>query len=459
MSTGDLNCNVGRLRSVLREMRYTYASSLPEDRLREGDPSVLLPVLHYCLLGYSSKVAAHVSSKGYELQAKTDDRFIEHLWRFLRDDFKFMPQLNKQQFLTKGFAERKLMLVTDVAKLCKQQHALMSRQEKLQAKRTPKGAHLESVFPPVARKNTDKDAAAATQSSPPPLPKTPPVVYEHKRHARGGGDGAAIAAAERHPSGAEVEEESSEYSSEYTSTYADSELGEGEDTVDDYEDEDEDEEDFPGFRQSPVDFSTLEPGFREERRPTVERNMIHHAGAVTPSKAKQFFSQVLLSEDARDDSDSDSGNGRGGQGNRDNGGGSGAAAGRQGPGLSPLLDAMKDQVRFMTTKLDTFQENVKASFILLDGRVRHLEAVLKDRGRVLREKTNTAAAGAAMADHGPSRPALASKLAPMGSPARATLTQKTQKTPLALSSETSSFIAQVEGRCKQTEILLESLVL
>ena len=78
MSTGDLNCNVGRLRSVLREMRYTYASSLPEDRLREGDPSVLLPVLHYCLLGYSSKVAAHVSSKGYELQAKTDDKLIEH---------------------------------------------------------------------------------------------------------------------------------------------------------------------------------------------------------------------------------------------------------------------------------------------------------------------------------------------------------------------------------------------
>ena len=33
MSTGDLSGNVERLRSVLREVKYTYANAMPEDRL------------------------------------------------------------------------------------------------------------------------------------------------------------------------------------------------------------------------------------------------------------------------------------------------------------------------------------------------------------------------------------------------------------------------------------------
>ena len=107
-------------------------------RLRDGDPSVLLPVLHYCLLGYSAKLAKLISSKGFELQAKTDERFVEHCWRFLREHFNFMPQLNQHQFLSKGFTERKLILVTDVAKLCKQHHHLLTRKAKLQTKRVPK---------------------------------------------------------------------------------------------------------------------------------------------------------------------------------------------------------------------------------------------------------------------------------------------------------------------------------
>ncbi len=32
MSTGDLSGNVQRLRGVLRDLRYTYASALPEER-------------------------------------------------------------------------------------------------------------------------------------------------------------------------------------------------------------------------------------------------------------------------------------------------------------------------------------------------------------------------------------------------------------------------------------------
>jgi len=272
MSTGDLNCNVKRLRGVLRELRYTYASSLPEDRLREGDPSVLLPALHYCLLGYSSKVAAEVSRRGYELQAKTDERFVEHCWRFLREHFNLMPQLNKHQFLSKGFAERKLMLVTEVAKKCKELHSSLSRKAKLQTKRTPKGAHLESVFPPVAKRAAAHDGSNSGEvrevvvshvdrdpESPIPVPKTPPRIIIS-------GAGEAPADQERvQKEDSDIAEASSEaLSSEYTSEdYEDEEddgiITEEEDAGVQHPDEEEEEEAFHGFRQSPVDYVNHSP--------------------------------------------------------------------------------------------------------------------------------------------------------------------------------------------------------
>ena len=51
---------------------------------------------------------------------------------------------------------------------------------------------------------------------------------------------------------------------------------------------------------------------------------------------------------------------------------------------------LKDQVSLVTQKLDSFQENLAAKFLLLEGRVRFLEAALS---RVGGKKRPTTAAG------------------------------------------------------------------
>jgi hypothetical protein len=55
----------------------------------------------------------------------------------LRDDFKYVPRLSRDQFFSAGFAEQKAILVTDVARLCVEKHELLSRQVRCQ--RLPRG--------------------------------------------------------------------------------------------------------------------------------------------------------------------------------------------------------------------------------------------------------------------------------------------------------------------------------
>lgn len=268
MATGDVQNNVNRLRSELRKVKYDYASDLPEELLSTGDPAALLPPLHYALLGFSRHVAQKISARGYELQAKTDERFVECAFRLLREIFSYRPSLTTAQFFAKGFAERKLLLVIDVVKLCKDEHANLVSEQRLKAKPVPKASRLESVFPPRASKDRPATvrgapsapgavaASAPVAASPIPKPSKPPpqlraaegrssdgavfVVQHHSRGEEGGASAAAIAPPDgaaawgiRHggagpaPTPASLQAESS---SEYESTYesSDEESGDGE---------------------------------------------------------------------------------------------------------------------------------------------------------------------------------------------------------------------------------------
>ena len=64
----------------------------------------MLPLLHHCLLGYSKSLAAAIFSKGYELQGKTDHRFVELAFKVLREVFGYRPSLTPTQFLQGGYA-------------------------------------------------------------------------------------------------------------------------------------------------------------------------------------------------------------------------------------------------------------------------------------------------------------------------------------------------------------------
>ena len=64
-STGSVDMNARRLVDHLHAI--AYHRSVSARRLREGDVTELLPVLHFVLLDYSPHVAAFVAAKGFAL--------------------------------------------------------------------------------------------------------------------------------------------------------------------------------------------------------------------------------------------------------------------------------------------------------------------------------------------------------------------------------------------------------
>ncbi|KAK3240527.1 hypothetical protein CYMTET_49635 [Cymbomonas tetramitiformis] len=133
--TGDLEGNVSRLRRELDRIRYPH--ELNAFGAREGDPTALLPLLHYVLLGFSKHVARFLADSGYELLAKADLRFVECVNKLLRMEFNYRPTLTPQQFLApQSFAERKILFLHDVIEICKRKHNELVRERKNSMKTT-----------------------------------------------------------------------------------------------------------------------------------------------------------------------------------------------------------------------------------------------------------------------------------------------------------------------------------
>ncbi|KAJ3024358.1 Centrosomal protein of 44 kDa [Thoreauomyces humboldtii] len=124
-STGDLSNNLAKIQADLRHIRYNgpldvYAAS-------KGDPAAFLPIIHFILLDYSHVLAKHFAGRGFELYGKKDTRFMETVYRLLRDEFDYKPQLTKEQFFHMGFAERKLIFVGDLIRRAKTLHGNLGR--------------------------------------------------------------------------------------------------------------------------------------------------------------------------------------------------------------------------------------------------------------------------------------------------------------------------------------------
>ena len=51
----------------------------------EGVPLAFLPLIHHCLLVYSTQIADFVRESKFDLFAKSDYRFIESVYKLLVD--------------------------------------------------------------------------------------------------------------------------------------------------------------------------------------------------------------------------------------------------------------------------------------------------------------------------------------------------------------------------------------
>ncbi|KAM9143548.1 centrosomal protein of 44 kDa isoform 3-T3 [Pangshura tecta] len=129
MATGDLKGSLRKLEQGLRLLNYPrdvdYTGSFVK-----GDPAAFLPIISYSFTSFSTYVAELLVESDVELTAKSDLRFIEAIYKLLRDQFQYKPVLTKQQFLQCGFAERKIQIVCDIISAVMKKHKELSNMNK-----------------------------------------------------------------------------------------------------------------------------------------------------------------------------------------------------------------------------------------------------------------------------------------------------------------------------------------
>ncbi|XP_054431914.1 centrosomal protein of 44 kDa [Pteronotus mesoamericanus] len=128
MATGDLKRSLRNLEQVLRLLNYPHEVDCVG--LIKGETAASLPIISYSLTSYSSHVAELLMESNVELLAKNDLRFIDTVYKLLRDQFNYKPILTKKQFLQCGFAEWKIQIICDILNCVMKKHKELSSLEK-----------------------------------------------------------------------------------------------------------------------------------------------------------------------------------------------------------------------------------------------------------------------------------------------------------------------------------------
>ncbi|XP_070271583.1 centrosomal protein of 44 kDa isoform X5 [Myotis yumanensis] len=131
MATGDLKRSLRNLEQMLRSLNYPQEVDCAG--LIKGDLAASLPIISYCLTSYSPYVAELLMESNVELIAKNDLRFIDTVYKLLRDQFNYKPILTKKQFLQCGFAEWKIQIICDILNCVMKKHKELSGLDKKKA--------------------------------------------------------------------------------------------------------------------------------------------------------------------------------------------------------------------------------------------------------------------------------------------------------------------------------------
>ncbi|XP_053112136.1 centrosomal protein of 44 kDa isoform X1 [Hemicordylus capensis] len=159
MATGDLKGNLRKIEQGLRLLNYPR--DVDYTGLAKGDPSAFLPIVSYCFTSFSTQITELLVESNVELTAKNDSRFVDAIYKFLRDQFQYKPVLSKQQFLQYGFAERKIQIVCDIISLIYKRHKELSNINKVKSQ-TRKKTHCVTSQLYVNTLNLDSAAISTT---------------------------------------------------------------------------------------------------------------------------------------------------------------------------------------------------------------------------------------------------------------------------------------------------------
>ncbi|XP_016055772.1 PREDICTED: centrosomal protein of 44 kDa isoform X2 [Miniopterus natalensis] len=142
MATGDLKRSLRNLEQVLRSLNYPQEVDCVG--LVKGETAASLPIISYSLTSYSPYVAELLMESNVELIAKNDLRFIDTVYKLLRDQFNYKPILTKKQFLQCGFAEWKIQIICDILNCVMRKHKELSCLEKPLSQQRKKVSSVKS---------------------------------------------------------------------------------------------------------------------------------------------------------------------------------------------------------------------------------------------------------------------------------------------------------------------------
>ncbi len=131
-------------------------------RLLIGKPETYLPLMDYILMKWNLFLAKWVVSLGYQLQSKNDLEFVKSVFQLAATEFNKRIKLSSFQFLSNGFAERKMHFLCDLIQLCK------SKAEALEKEAMPKKKSI-----------SQKKILQMSQAKPKP-PSPPKIIREPK---------------------------------------------------------------------------------------------------------------------------------------------------------------------------------------------------------------------------------------------------------------------------------------
>ncbi|XP_032154569.1 centrosomal protein of 44 kDa isoform X3 [Sapajus apella] len=125
--------------------------------LIKGDPAASLPIISYSFTSYSPYVTELIMESNVELIAKNDLRFIDAIYKLLRDQFNYKPILTKKQFIQCGFAERKIQIVCDILNCVMKKHKELSNLQKIPSQQRKKMNSAKSE-PPLSNEKISAEA-------------------------------------------------------------------------------------------------------------------------------------------------------------------------------------------------------------------------------------------------------------------------------------------------------------
>lgn len=128
MATGDLANNLRKLQKELKLIKFSENVDLTG--MSQGTPTAFLPIYHYLFTSYSHAIAEMISSSDTELFGKTDFRFIEAVYKIMRDMFSYKPLITKEQFFNAGFAERKIIMCAEVIQMIREKNRSLQPSKK-----------------------------------------------------------------------------------------------------------------------------------------------------------------------------------------------------------------------------------------------------------------------------------------------------------------------------------------